>query len=133
MEEVIVYTDGASRGNPGPAGIGVMLCTREGKILREISEYAGELTNNAAEYLAVIRGLEEAHDLQAKKAVVVTDSELLVRQMKGMYKVKHQGLRELHERVKQQARRFEKVGFVHIRRERNTRADELAKKGSKAK
>ena len=130
MEEIIVYTDGASRGNPGPAGIGVMLCTRQGEIVREIAEYIGETTNNVAEYRAVIRGLEEAKTLQVQKVVVATDSQLLVRQILGQYKVKNEGLRPLFERVKALRKEFDRADFIHIPRERNTRADALSKKGS---
>jgi len=81
MDEIIIYTDGASRGNPGPAGIGVVLCTRKGEIIQEISEHLGTATNNIAEYTAVIRGLEAAALLKAKRATVVSDSQLMVRQM----------------------------------------------------
>ncbi len=131
MDEVIVYTDGASRGNPGPAGIGVMLCTREGEILREISESIGETTNNVAEYSAVIRGLREALAINARTVVVASDSQLLVRQILGEYKVKNEGLRPLFEEVQRLRRQFAQSGFVHIPRERNTRADALSKQASK--
>ncbi len=130
MEEIIVYTDGASRGNPGPAGIGIMLCTRQGKILGEIAEYIGETTNNVAEYRAVIRGLEEALAYQAKRVVVATDSQLLVRQIQGLYKVKNAGLQPLFQQVVALRKEFDHSEFIHIPRERNIRADALSKVGS---
>jgi ribonuclease HI len=130
MEEIIVYTDGASRGNPGPAGIGVMLCTRSGEIVGEIAEYIGETTNNVAEYRAVIRGLEEAKALRAERVVVATDSQLLVRQILGQYKVKNEGLKPLFDQVNRLRKQFIRSDFIHIPRERNARADALSKKGS---
>lgn len=123
---VIVYTDGAARGNPGPAGAGVCIRDREGITLLERARYLGEATNNVAEYMALVIGLEEALELGASEVEVRSDSELVVRQMLGEYRVRNQRLRELHERAHGLARRFEHVAYVHLRREKNLDADRLA-------
>ena len=122
---VTLYTDGAARGNPGPAGIGVV-ALRSGKELFTISRYVGHATNNVAEYLAVITGLETAADLQAREITVFMDSELVQRQLSGVYKVRAPGLKELYLRASAAARSFERCTFVHVPRERNAAADRLA-------
>jgi ribonuclease HI len=129
--KLTIYTDGGARGNPGPAGIGVQILDEEGKTLQEISEYIGETTNNQAEYTAVIRALEECKKLfgQALKEASIEvrmDSELVVRQLSGLYKVKEPGMKERFGRVA--TLRLEDaphVIFTHVRREKNKRADEL--------
>jgi len=131
IEEAVIYLDGASSGNPGPAGIGVIIKDVNGKDLVEYSEFLGqELTNNQAEYLAVIRGLQLATSLikGAKKVKVVTDSELIVRQMTGTYSVRSENIRPLFLRAKELERSFEAVTYVHVPRDFNARADELARK-----
>ena len=96
---VQIYSDGASRGNPGPSGIGVVI-KRGSTVLAEISDFIGKTTNNVAEYMAFIRGLEEALLLVAKKAECFLDSELIVKQINGEYRVKNQGLAPLFNHAK---------------------------------
>lgn len=124
-----MFTDGASRGNPGEAGIGVVIKSAEGKVLKEISAYAGKATNNIAEYLAFIRGLEEALLLGSGEASFFLDSELLVKQINGSYKVKNEGLQPLFLHAKQLIGKFKKFSIEHKRREENEHADELANQG----
>jgi ribonuclease HI len=130
MSKVIIYSDGASKGNPGASGIGVVLSDQEGKMLAEISEFVGVTTNNVAEYKALIRGLEEAIKLEADEVEISTDSELLARQISGVYKVKAPHLKELHALVISLLRTFRKVSISHVMREHNRLADKLAKSGS---
>src|SRR5262249_49490184 len=118
--------DGASRGNPGAAAFAYVIA-RKGAATIENAGRLGELTNNQAEYVALVRALEHALRLGAEHRVVVkSDSELLVKQMKGEYKVKNEDLRPLYEQAKGLAARFRGgVSFVHVRRELNKRADQL--------
>ncbi len=122
-----LYIDGASRGNPGKAGIGVVLCNEAGEPVREISESVGIATNNVAEYRALIRGLEEARALGADAIEVYTDSELLARQLDGQYAVHSPHLRPLYHRVRALLRLFKSATVQHIPRSQNQRADALAK------
>jgi len=131
MKRVVIYSDGASKGNPGDAGIGVVISDTQGNVLREIAEYIGEQTNNVAEYSALIRGLEEAADLGATQVEIRTDSELLARQLTGVYKVKAANLKPLFEEAIVLIRVFERVSISHVVRELNKRADELANEGIK--
>jgi ribonuclease HI len=123
---VVIYTDGAARGNPGPAGAGVRIEGPDGAALAEIAEYLGETTNNVAEYRALLLGLERARALGAREVEVRSDSELLVRQMTGAYKVRNEGLRPLVARAHALADGFTSVDYVHVRRESNRAADRLA-------
>lgn len=123
--EVVVSTDGGARGNPGPAGIGAAITTRSGRLLAQVSEAIGHATNNVAEYTAVVRGLERAAELGARRVRVRADSQLLVEQLKGVYRVKNPTLQRLHAEVRALVRRFERVTFEHVPRERNKRADGL--------
>ena len=125
-DSVVVYTDGAARGNPGPAGAGAVVATRDGEILAEIAEPLGDTTNNVAEYTAAIRGLERAAALGATRVELRTDSQLLVHQLSGRYRVKAPHLQPLFARVRELAASFERVRFVHVPREMNTHADRLA-------
>jgi ribonuclease HI len=126
VRKVIVYTDGAARGNPGPAGAGVCIRDPRGKLIVECADYIGEATNNVAEYRALILGLEEARRLGAAVIEMRADSELVVRQMLGEYRVRNEALQELHARAKELQRTFEHVEYVHVRREDNRDADRLA-------
>jgi ribonuclease HI len=126
LERVVLYTDGAARGNPGPAGAGVRVESSDGVAIDEIAEYLGEATNNVAEYRALLLGLERARGLGARKVEVRSDSELLVRQMNGEYKVKNEGLRALVTRARALENAFASVEYVHVRRESNRDADRLA-------
>lgn len=127
----IVHTDGACLRNPGPAGAGYVILDASGKTLAEGSLPIGQGTNNIAEYRAVIAALEEARKRGLTHLVVRSDSELLVKQMKGQYRVKDQTLRGLHIQVRHLMQAFEKVHFEHVRREHNTRADDLASAAAK--
>jgi len=131
MSKVTIYTDGASKGNPGDAGIGVVITAEDGTVLAEIGEYIGKTTNNVAEYSALIRGLTEAAELGATTLEISTDSELMARQLAGIYKVKSPLLRPLYEQAVTLLRHFRKVSISHVFRECNKRADELANEGVK--
>lgn len=120
----IIHTDGAARGNPGPAAYAYTIA-RAGHPVVEASDRIGDTTNNIAEYTALLRALEHAHRLGGQRLVIHSDSELMVKQMKGEYKVKHPGLVPLFEHAKALARRFQNVAFQHIRREDNKNADRL--------
>lgn len=123
-----IFTDGAARGNPGPAGIGVVI-RNDKEVLLEVSDYIGKTTNNVAEYMAFIRGLEEALDMGERNIEVFSDSELLVKQINGEYKVKDDGLIPLFHHAKSLTRKFKHCRVYHTAREENERADQLANKG----
>ena len=126
-ETVVVHTDGASRGNPGPASIGVVVTDPVGRVLAEFGEALPRpTTNNVAEYTAVIRGLERALQLGARRVRCRMDSQLVVRQLNGDYRVRHADMVPLHRRVTDLVRRFESVDFAHVPRELNAEADRLA-------
>lgn len=121
----VAYADGGSRGNPGPAGIGAVL-EQDGKTLASVSEFIGVATNNVAEYTALARILEEAAKQEVRAIEVRMDSELVVKQMLGLYRVKNEGLRPLFARCQELARGFANFKIVHVRREFNKEADRLA-------
>lgn len=123
---VVAFIDGASRGNPGQAGCGVVFQDAEGKTLLEVSRSLGEATNNVAEYLAFITAVEEAAHRGWQSLKIVADSELLVRQLTGVYRVRNPGLKELYAKAISLCRELDSWSVVHTRREGNTRADELA-------
>jgi ribonuclease HI len=125
-ESVVVHTDGACRGNPGPSSIGLHFLDTQGADLDRVGERIGTQTNNYAEYTAVIRALEVAARHGVRRLTVRSDSELMVRQMQGVYKVKSEAIRPLFERVQQLQRQFAEVRFEHVRREFNAEADRLA-------
>jgi ribonuclease HI len=126
---VIVACDGASRGNPGPAGIGVQITDTHGRVLAEIARGLGIATNNQAEYTAAIEGLKRASELGATDVLLRSDSRLLVEQLAGRFKVRNAGLKPLHAAARAAGARFETIGFEHVPRERNTEADRLANEG----
>ena len=117
--------DGGARGNPGPAAVGAVASTADGGVLLEEGSFIGEATNNVAEYRAVQLGLKLARDLGAREVEVVNDSELVARQIGGQYKVKHAGLKPLYLETMATLREFERWSVRSVRRESNTRADEL--------
>ncbi len=121
----VLYTDGGARGNPGPAGAGAVLLDGNGKEVEAISAYLGELTNNQAEYRALLLGLQAAIDNGVHELDVRMDSELIVKQMKGEYKVKHPDMKALHAQARQLVAKFGTISFHHIRREMNSDADAL--------
>ena len=123
-----IFTDGASRGNPGHSGIGIAVYNKDDEIFDEISHYIGTKTNNEAEYTAVIRALEYMKHRNIKDANIFCDSQLLVRQLKGEYKVKAHTLIPLHKQVKKLIDELEDVKFQWIKREENSHADSLANK-----
>lgn len=125
MRKLVVNVDGGARGNPGPAAIGVVVQGPEGDVLEECGEAIGNATNNVAEYTALLRGVARAAELGASEVELVGDSELVVRQVKGEYKVKDATLRELHAEVKRALRGFESWSIRHVRRELNSEADRL--------
>jgi ribonuclease HI len=113
---VRIYTDGGARGNPGPAAIGVVVCDQDDVVIKPFSEYIGRATNNEAEYRALIRGLEIAAKYADGEIICTLDSELVVRQMTGEYRVKEPRMRRLAEEASQMAGRFTKVEFVNLPR-----------------
>lgn len=121
-----VYVDGASRGNPGNAGAGAVIKDSSGKIVKELKKFLGCATNNNAEYRAFIMAIEEALSLKATDIRVYSDSELLVRQLNGQYKVKSPELRELYLRAVELLSGFQRYTVTHIPREQNPLADSLA-------
>jgi ribonuclease HI len=124
---LLMNSDGASRGNPGPASIGVVLATPEGRVVDTIKKRLGRTTNNVAEYSAVLAGLSRALELGADSVVVRADSELAIRQLNGVYKVKNEQLRPLFDEIKRVERHFPgKITYQHVRREQNAEADALA-------
>jgi ribonuclease HI len=120
-----VYVDGGARGNPGPAGIGVVVTDEAGKELLRANDYIGVATNNAAEYRALLLGLERARARGAREVEVINDSQLVARQVMGEYKVKHPGLRPLHARVLEALRAFDRWSVRSVPREGNEVADSL--------
>jgi ribonuclease HI len=126
---VYIYVDGAAKGNPGKSGIGVIIRDDKGKVLAEISKYIGVSTNNVAEYTALIFGLQEALILKATGVLVYSDSELMVNQLNGRYKVKDPGLKRLNLQIDHLRRGFKEISFEYISREENKEADRLAVSG----
>ena len=123
---LLISIDGAARGNPGPAGIGVMILEEGGPFERKVWEYIGEATNNVAEYQALLLALREAGRLKAAKVKIRSDSELLVRQVDGRYRVKHPRLIELHSEARDLMKIIPSFQIEHIGRELNAQADALA-------
>lgn len=121
--------DGAARGNPGPAGCGAVICDEKGAVVRALSRYLGHATNNVAEYQALLMGLEVLIELKRNKIVVQSDSQLLVRQINGEYRVKDEKLKELYQRATGLLRQFGSYRIVHVPRECNKAADRLANRG----
>ncbi len=126
MRRLVLYADGAARGNPGPAGIGVVIEDERGRVLKELSQFVGQKTNNQAEYLALIQGLEAAAEYQAEAVQIRVDSELLAYQLKGEYKVKSPLLKPLRRKVQELLAGYKVVGIEHIERQYNRAADRLA-------
>ena len=129
-KHLTIFTDGACSGNPGPAGIGVVIKDGE-RLVKEISRAIGPATNNIAEYTALIDGLQEALILKAQSLDVYTDSELMYKQIAGEYKVKHEGIKPLFEQVIHLREGFKQVTFHHVLRDKNHEADALATKAIK--
>ena len=128
IDKVTIYTDGAARGNPGPAAIGVIIKDETGNTIATISRYLGATTNNQAEYRAIIAALEKAIALGARQVVLKSDSELVVKQINGLYKIKNTALRPLYQKVVELIGSLETFTISYIPRERNAAADALANK-----
>jgi len=120
-----LFTDGGARGNPGPAGLGAILFSEQETLLGFDAEYAGELTNNQAEYQALQLGVELALKNGIKDLLIYMDSELAVKQMSGEYKVKNQEIKQLKETIDSKLEKFDSVGFIHVPRAQNKFADAL--------
>ena len=120
------FVDGASRGNPGPSAVGIVIQDDAQNTLREIKEYIGENTNNVAEYQAVIRAVKELKKLNITNAIINIDSELIVNQLNGNYRVKNQVLFDLMKTVRELIKDFSIINFNQIAREKNKAADKLA-------
>ncbi len=125
MKKLIINTDGGARGNPGPAGIGVVIRDESETIIFEHGAYIGDQTNNFAEYSALIKALETARDLGGTDLLVRMDSELIVKQMQGVYKIKEPTLQGLASQVLKLKSNFKSVVFTHVRREFNKDADRM--------
>jgi ribonuclease HI len=119
-----IHIDGAARGNPGPAAFGVII-ERDGQLLLEEKRFIGKATNNVAEYLALLHALNRALELGAQMVHIYSDSELLVRQMTGVYQVRDPKLRQLYEQAQELVRQFQEVRLTHVPRKQNRRADKL--------
>ena len=120
-----LFADGGSRGNPGPAASGAVLFDESGAVLREVGTYLGVATNNVAEWTGLLTGLEAALELGVDDLAVRLDSELVVKQISGAYRVKHEGLIPLHAKAKLLLRKFAHVDVQHVRRKMNAAADAL--------
>lgn len=127
--KAVLHADGGARGNPGPAGIGVVLTDESGEVIGEIAQGIGEATNNIAEYSALIAGLELALETGVTELDICMDSELVVSQLKGDWKIKSDRLRSLAVRARGLFDRFERASISHVRRELNADADKLANQG----
>lgn len=128
-EECVLMVDGAARGNPGEAGCGAVICEPDGRVVKELSRYLGRTTNNVAEYEGLLMGLEALLEMGKKQIIVQSDSELMVRQLNGEYRVKNDQLKKLFARAFHLLCQFERCRIVHVPRERNRLADRLANKG----
>lgn len=131
MKRLKIFFDGSSKGNPGPAGLGVIIFDERGRELRRIGRSLGVKTNNEAEYYALLKALEEALKLGAKTVDLYSDSMLLVKQLKGEYKVKAPRLKKLYQRALNLSSRLDKISIHYISRRLNREADTLAKDAAK--
>lgn len=123
LDQATIYTDGGSRGNPGDSACAFVICNLDGSVVEKSGYYMGMATNNQAEYYGMIKGLERARDLGIDKIQLFSDSQLVVNQMNGFYKVKNQELAPLHHDLKELADSFEEISFTHVPRELNRIAD----------
>ncbi|MFC2075372.1 ribonuclease HI family protein [Bdellovibrionota bacterium] len=126
IDTLCIYSDGASRGNPGEGGAGVVIRDQSGRELSSLQRYLGLVTNNVAEYQALLLGLKEAQNLQARHLKLFLDSELVVKQVRGEYKVKNHGLLPLYELAMEALEKFDSFEINYIPREENHEADALA-------
>jgi ribonuclease HI len=122
---LVVHVDGGARGNPGPAAVGIVVSEPEGEVLDQIAERIGVETNNVAEYRALLRGLQRAAELGAREVEVINDSELVARQLNGIYKVKHPSMKPLFDEAMSALRGFDRWAVRSVPRAQNARADAL--------
>ncbi len=127
-KKIVLYIDGASRGNPGPAGVGVLILDESGKKIKEFCKYIGHTTNNIAEYSALVYGLDEALMLKADEVLVHVDSELVCKQINGEYRVKDENLKLFFDKALHILKSFKSFEVIHIDRAKNKEADKLANK-----
>lgn len=127
IDELFIFTDGAAQGNPGEAGAGIVFTDPQGQIIKEEKYFLGKATNNIAEYKALILALEKARKFRPKQIKIFMDSELVVRQLQGEYRVRNLGLKALNAEVRHLLLNFPKYIIKYIEREKNKRADKLAK------
>lgn len=127
--EWLLMVDGAARGNPGEAGCGAVICDEHGQVVKELSRYLGRTTNNVAEYEGLLLGLNALIELGRKKISVQSDSQLLVRQLIGEYRVKDEKLKLLYQRAMALLHQFDSYRILHVYREMNKAADRLANRG----
>lgn len=127
-KSIEIFIDGASRGNPGPSGIGIIFCDSDSKVIKKLFKFIGNTTNNIAEYTALIYALQEALIDRYEDVLVKSDSELLTKQIRGEYKVKNENLKPYYEQFLHLSRGFNKVEVVSIDRKDNSLADKLANK-----
>jgi ribonuclease HI len=125
MAKLTVNVDGGARGNPGPAAIGVVVRNDDGAVVEQVGETIGKTTNNVAEYRALLRGLELAAAHGADEVELIGDSELVVRQIEGRYKVRHADMKELHTKAKAMLAAFDDWSIRHVKRAQNADADQL--------
>ncbi len=134
MDRVVkIYTDGCSRGNPGPAGIGILIINNDGREIKRISEYIGKATNNIAEYRAILRAVNECESRKIDGVIFFTDSELIVNQLNKSYKVKDEKIKTLYVKLLNKLINFKNWSIKHIPREDNKIADFLANQALKKK
>ena len=132
--QLIVNIDGGSRGNPGPAGAGVVIKTADdGTIIQQAGVYLGTATNNVAEYTGLVEGLKRALVFKPDAVHIISDSELLVKQIKGIYRVKNAGLKPLYEQALELIAKFDKFSIEHVKRAFNKEADEMANRAMNTK
>ena len=126
--KMVLNTDGGARGNPGPGAIGVVLKNSDGDIILELGQYIGRSTNNEAEYKALLTGLKSAKEKNASSLSCYLDSELVVKQMRGEYKVKNSKLKKFFDEAKKLEKSFTKIEYKHVPRSKNKEADTLVNK-----
>ena len=126
VRRVRVFSDGAARGNPGPAGAGAVIVDEQGRVLQRLGKFLGKQTNNVAEYEGLLLGLRRAHAMGAREVEVRADSQLLVRQLQGSYAVKNDALRRLHGEALALLRSFDRHDVEYVPREQNAMADEMS-------
>jgi len=123
IDQAKLFTDGGSRGNPGPSAIAYVICKMEDSVVEKSGEYIGDTTNNQAEYQALKMGLNRAHELGIKKLIVNMDSELVIKQLNGLYKMKNADLKPHYDHAKRLAEKFDEITFQHVPRALNSIAD----------